>query len=220
MLPSSKTTLQVLFGVSLVTANITAAKVAFFDLPFMGGVGVPAGFVAFGVAYLCSDLLVEYHGKAVAHDTVNGTIFALVVAYLLVGVAIIMPSAPFWELQSQYVAVLGNSASILVASVVALGVAQHIDVRLFSSLMKKTDGSHRWVRNCGSTMTSQAVDTVLFVGLGFGLFPLIGLGGSPILGWQLISIIVGQYIVKLIVALLDTVPFYAITEVTPSPSTQ
>jgi len=32
-------------------------------------------------------------------------------------------------------------------------------------------------------------------------------------GWSLVSIVVGQYVVKLLVALIDTVPFYAVTEV-------
>jgi len=108
--------------------------------------------------------------------------------------------------------VLGSSGSIVLASIIALGIAQHVDVRLFAHLLERTGRSHRWVRNCASTIASQGIDTVVFVGLGFGLFPLLGLGGQATLGWELLSIIAGQYIVKVGVALGDTIPFYIVTE--------
>ncbi len=123
-----------------------------------------------------------------------------------------MPTAPFYEGQEAFVATLGDSASIILASIVALAVAQHMDVRLFSSLKSRTAGRHRWIRNCGSTAASQGVDTVVFITLGFAVFPALGLGGDPTWGWALLSIVVGQYLVKLLVALVDTVPFYAVTE--------
>lgn len=207
----NKSILTTVFAGSVVIANVLAAKLTWLELPFIGGVAIPAGFLAFGVAYLASDLLVEYHGKAAAHDVVNGTILTLVVAYIMVAVAIWFPAAPFYPLQNEYAAVLGDSLSVVLASVVALAIAQHADVRLFAALLDRTGRGHKWVRNCVSTSTSQLIDTVLFVGLGFGLFPLIGLGGDAILGWELLSIIVGQYIVKVIVAVGDTVPFYILT---------
>jgi len=215
---TTKPTLTALFAGSVILANVLAAKLAWFELPGLGGVAVPAGFVAFGVAYLASDLLVEYHGREYAAAVVNGTVLTLVVAYGLVFLAIWMPSAPFYEGQDAFVTTLGDSASILLASVVALALAQHLDVRLFSSLKERTSGQYRWLRNCGSTFVSQGIDTVVFISLGFAVFPAIGLGGDPTWGWALVSIIIGQYTVKLIVAVIDTVPFYVITEVFQRPA--
>jgi uncharacterized integral membrane protein (TIGR00697 family) len=200
------------FAGSIVLANVLAAKLTWFELPIIGGVAVPAGFVAFGVAYLASDLLVEYHGREYAASVVNGTVITLVLGYALIFVAIWMPTAPFYEGQAAFVSTLGGSALILLASVVALALSQHLDVRLFANLKRRTDGRHRWLRNCGSTFVSQGIDTTVFITLGFAIFPAIGLGGDPTWGWSLISIIVGQYIVKLGVAAVDTIPFYAITE--------
>jgi hypothetical protein len=208
---NTKITLTTIFAGSIVLANVLAAKLTWVDLPIIGGVAVPAGFVAMGVAYLASDLLVEYHGKDTARSVVNATILTLSISYGLIWVSIAMPTAPFWGLQSAFVSILGGSASIVVASIIALAVAQHIDVSLFASLMNRTDGNHKWIRNCGSTITSQAVDTTLFVGLGFGLLPLLGFGGTAQTGVQLLSIIVGQYVVKVIVAVIDTVPFYILS---------
>ena len=206
------------FAGSVVLANVLAAKLTWIELPGIGGVAVPAGFVAFGVAYLASDLLVEYHGKEYAATVVNGTVVTLVIAYALVFLAIWMPTAPFYDGQEAFVATLGDSASIILASVVALAFAQHLDVRLFANLKSRTAGRHRWLRNCGSTAISQGADTVVFITLGFAIFPALGLGGDPTWGWALVSIVVGQYLVKLLVALLDTLPFYVVTEIVKQPS--
>lgn len=209
---NTKLTLAAVFAGSIVLANILAAKLTWVELPVIGGVAVPAGFVAMGVAYLASDLLVEHHGKDTAHSVVNGTIITLTIAYALIWLSIVMPTAPFWGLQQSFASVLSGSASIVIASIVALAVAQHVDVSLFASLMDLTDGNHKWLRNCGSTITSQAVDTTLFVGLGFGLLPLLGFGGTAQTGLQLVSIIIGQYVVKVIVSLIDTIPFYLLSK--------
>ena len=206
------------FAGSVVLANVLAAKLTWIELPRIGGVAVPAGFVAFGVAYLASDLLVEYHGKDYAATVINGTVITLVIAYALVFLAIWMPTAPFYDGQDAFVATLGDSASIILASVVALALAQHLDVRLFANLKSRTAGGHRWLRNCGSTAVSQGVDTVVFITLGFAIFPALGLGGDPTWGWALASIVAGQYIVKLLVALIDTLPFYAVTELVERPA--
>ena len=207
--------LTALFTGSVVLANVLAAKLTYAELPIIGGAAIPAGFVAFGVAYLASDLLVEYHGREVAHSVVNATIGTLIVTYILIFTAIWMPAAPFWENQPAYEAVLGDSASIVLASVIALGIAQHLDVRLFDRLRSLTAGKHRWLRNCGSTMTSQLADTMVFIGLGFAVFPFLGLGGDATWGWELVTIIIGQYVFKLGVAIADTIPFYIVTEIYP-----
>lgn len=210
---NTKAILTTVFAGSVVLANILAAKLTFATIPILGGVAIPAGFIAFGVAYLASDLLVEFHGKDVAHSVVNGTIITILLSYVLIFVAIALPPAPFYGGQVAYESVLGNSASILLASVVALGVAQHIDVRLFAHLREYTDGRHKWLRNCGSTGLSQLIDTSLFIGLGFAIFPALGLGGTPTWGIALLLIVIGQYLFKLLVAALDTLPFYLLTAV-------
>ena len=209
----TKAIFTAVFAGSVVLANVLAAKLTWLELPLIGGVAIPAGFVAFGLAYLASDLLVEYHGREYAAAVVNGTVLTLVLSYALVFMAIWMPAAPFFEGQDAFAQTLGDSASIILASVVALALAQHLDVRLFSEIKQRTAGRYRWLRNCGSTAVSQGVDTVVFITLGFAIFPAMGLGGDPQWGWALASIVLGQYIVKLLVALIDTVPFYAVTEV-------
>lgn len=216
---NTKPILTALFAGAVVLANLLSAKLTWVTLPGWGGVAVPAGVVAFGVAYLTSDLLVEYHGQEYASSVVNGTVVTLGIAYALTFLAIGMPSAPFFESQQAYATILGGSGSVVLASIVALSISQHLDVRLFANLKERTEGQHRWVRNCGSTAVSQGVDTLVFITLGFAVFPEMGLGGTPTWGWALVSILVGQYLVKLLIALVDTIPFYGITEVVADPQT-
>lgn len=205
-----KHTLTVLFAVSIATANVTASKLAWFDLPLIGGVAVPAGFLAFGVAFLCSDLMVEFYGKDYAHDVVNGTVVALIVAYGLIYSAVLMPVAPFYDAHGAYVTTLSSGAAVVAASVISMSVSQHIDVRVFSGFKHRTEGRHKWLRNLGSTSLSQAIDTVLFITLAFAVFPFLQ-GGSAMWGTALVLTIVGQYLVKLVVAGLDTPLFYLVS---------
>ena len=53
-------------------------------------------------------------------------------------------------------------------------------------------------------MTSQIIDTVIFIGIGFGI-------GMGMRGNELIGLMIGQYLVKFVLALLDTPFFYLLT---------
>lgn len=206
-----KATLTILLGSSIVVANITAAKIAAIPLPVMGDVAVPAGFIAFGFAFLMSDLITEFYGEDYAASVVNATVVSLIAGYALVWVGVTLPAAPFYD-ATAYNSVLGGSAAVVAASVVTLALSQRFDVWLFSRLKTYTNGQHRWVRNCVSTGTSQVVDTVVFITLAFAVFPAIQ-GGDVLWGSALVATIVGQYVAKLVMAALDTPLFYAVTTV-------
>jgi len=207
---SLKVLLATVFAGSIVTANVTASKVTAFDLPVVGLVTLPAGFVALGVAFLCSDLMGELYGKEYAKSVVNASIGALVVAFALIYVAIAMPPAPFYELSTEYSAVLGGGATIITASIITVLVSQNLDVYVFHTLKSVTDGEHKWLRNLGSTSISQFVDTALFIVLGFSVLPIVF--GGEITPWGAIPMmILGQYVAKLVVAALETPIFYVVT---------
>ena len=210
MYTNLKVVLATVFAGSLIIANVTASKVAAFNFPIIGEVVLPAGFVALGVAFLCTDLMGELYGREYARDVVNASVVAMIVAWALTYVAIFMPAAPFYELSAEYDAVLGESATIIVASIVTILVSQNLDVHIFHRLKAATDDQHKWLRNLGSTSISQFVDTALFIILGFALLPVV-FGGEVTPLAAIPMMILGQYVAKLVVALLDTPVFYAIT---------
>ena len=92
----------------------------------------------------------------------------------------------------------------MLASMVAYLVAQFVDVWLFHFWKRLTRGRMLWVRNNGSTLVSQLVDTTCVVLITF--WGLITSGDMPLK--QVLVLIGSGYLFKMIIALLDTIPFY------------
>ncbi len=97
--------------------------------------------------------------------------------------------------QEAYDTILGSVPRIVLASMVAYLVSQHHDVWAFHFWRNITKGKFLWLRNNASTMVSQGIDTVLFISIAF-----IGTVPTNVL----LSMLVGQYVMKLVIALLDT----------------
>jgi len=189
--------LNVIFVSCLIVANVVGGKVV--DL---FGFVVPAAVVAYGLTFLCTDVIGEIWGKETAKKTVKlGLVSQLLFLGLLI-LAMKLPPAVFAvEYSESFSAVLGQSARMVLASLSAYFVAQFNDVFIFHKLKDKTKGSKKWLRNNISTMMSQMLDTAIFITIAF-------YGVVPNLGWMIIS----QYVVKLIIAGLDTPFFYWLTK--------
>lgn len=116
-----------------------------------------------------------------------------------------LPIAPFaQDFQGNFTEVLGQSFRTVAASLLAYLVAQFNDVFIFHHLKKRFAGQHKWLRNNVSTMTSQMIDTILFITVAFwGIVP------------NLLMMIISQYIIKFVIALLDTPIFYLVTRSSP-----
>ena len=90
---------------------------------------------------------------------------------------------------------------IVLASMIAYLISQNNDVLVFHLLKKVTKDKHLWLRNNGSTMISQALDSAVFVSIAFaGTVP----GGVL---WELIYV---QYVIKLGIAVVDTPLVYGL----------
>lgn len=93
---------------------------------------------------------------------------------------------------------LASDWRIALASVGAFFIAQPLDVYLFYYLKEKFPRLW-WLRNNGSTMLSQWVDTMIFFHVAF-LF---------VMPWpNVIMLALGDYAIKILLALLDTPLFY------------
>ncbi len=181
---------------SLVISAVLASKII-----ALGRIYVPAGVLAYAVTFAISDVVSEIWGKNCAKQVVLAGLFSLGAVFLLIWFAIILPSAPFWTEARAFSSILGmekGASRIILASVVAYTVSQYHDVWAFHFWRKVTGGRYLWLRNNASTLVSQAIDTCLFISLAFyGVFPLLPL-------------ILGQYFIKLCIALLDTPVVYGL----------
>ena len=165
---------------------------------------VAVGALPYPLTFLCTDLISELWGERRASQLVwvglllNGWI----VLVLWLGGALPGTEAPvFFEVRRLAFGAVG-------ASMAAYMAAQFTDVRLFHFWKRLTKGRALWLRNNGSTLISQLVDTtavVLISHYGAHVLPLRE--GEP-LAMQLGQFIAAGYLFKLLAALADTLPFY------------
>jgi len=94
------------------------------------------------------------------------------------------------------------------ASMIAYMAAQFCDVYLFHFWKRLTGGRHLWLRNNGSTLVSQMVDTTAVILITHFYAHALPVDGGKAIWPQLWLFIATGYAFKLVVALLDTVPFY------------
>ena len=162
------------------------------------------------MTFLCTDLISEIWGERRANQLVwvglllNGWI---VLVLWLGGVLPGLPGAP----DEAFFSVQRLAFGAVVASMAAYMAAQFTDVRLFHFWKRRTAGRALWLRNNGSTLVSQLVDTSAVVLIShYGAHVLPVRPELPVLP-QLGSYIASGYLFKALAALLDTLPFYLLT---------
>lgn len=213
--------LVALFITALVTAQLTASKVLAFDLPVSTPVTgteliLPGAVLAISVTFLASDCVTELYGWRTAAIMVNVGFGMNFVLLTLVWSTILAPAHASSIDPAMFEDVLAASTNIVIASLLAYLVSQNFDVFFFDYLRGRTDGAMLWFRNIASTATSQAIDTVIFVTFGFYLVPTI-LGFGEVLPLDVVlQLIVGQYLFKIGLAVLDTPFVYAIVHLVRS----
>ena len=200
-----------LFLGTLAMLNILGTS-RFLDLSFtVPGAGwrvpmpVAVGVLPYPITFLCTDFVSELWGRRRANQLVwMGLLLNLWVAFVL-WLGGVLPGMPGGEV---FFEVRRLTFANVTASMLAYLAAQFVDVYLFHFWKRWTAGRHLWLRNNGSTMVSQLVDTVAVI-LGVHFFA----GALPVdpsrpLAPQLLTFITAGYSFKLLAAALDTVPFY------------
>ena len=192
-----------IFLTSLTLGNVVGIT-KFVDL---GWFVIPAGLLAYPFTFLATDLISELYGRRRAQSIVwvgfSMNVFMLVLMWL----GHMLPDATGVSgAATTFEQVYAFMKPNVVASMVAYLVAQSIDVQLFHFWRQLTDGRHLWLRNNGSTMLSQLVDTALILSI---LYAAGSLGEDVDSIAKLIPLALSSYAFKLVFALLDTPLFYA-----------
>ena len=190
-----------IFIASLVTCNLIANKFVTINLGFKVFI-VSAGILPYPLTFLVTDLISEIYGQKKA----NIVVFSGFVASIFV-LSFLWLGAQFNSIPNSiiddftYNAVFQNAWRLITASMAAYLFAQFIDVRVFHFWKKLTNGKHLWLRNNGSTIASQLIDTTLVISILF-----VGVWDTD----QILSAIIDGWIFKMLMALLDTPIIYAI----------
>ena len=192
------------------------------DLSFnLGSLHIPfvvfVGVLPYPITFLCTDFISELYGKKRANMVVwTGLALNIWVLFFL-WLGGVLP--PHTELGSDglpeithpdrtFFQVRQWTSMATMASMIAYLTAQLVDVQVFHFLKKLTRGKALWLRNNGSTLTSQMVDSIAVILITYFLSNAISITPGETVAHGLIILILSNYVFKMTAALIDTIPFY------------
>lgn len=211
-----------LFLGSLTMLNIVGIS-RFLDLSFTAfGLEIPVrlavGVLPYPLTFLCTDFISELYGRKRANKVVwVGLILNIWVLFILWLGGVLPPHVeldPVTGMPAEgaegsiFFAVRQLTFGATTASMIAYLTAQFCDVQIFHWLKKLTSGRHLWLRNNGSTLISQMVDSIAVILITHYYANALPVNENEGLFNQLLVFIFSAYVFKLIAALLDTIPFY------------
>lgn len=184
---------------SVITANIQVLK----TVQLFGSVAT-LGNVLYGSIFFATDILSEVYGKKAARRAVwLGFIgMILMTFWMQIGLKFIPDISDFS--QSSLSTIFELMPRVAAGSMIAYVVSQHHDIFAFHFWKNKTKGRFLWLRNCASTMVSQAIDSLIFCTIAlWGLF--------DVNVW--LQILATTYLLKWFVAVMDTPFLYLATRI-------
>jgi len=159
------------------------------------------GNVMFASTYLITDILSENEGKKSANRAVYIGIFTTAVMLITTQLWFLFtPSANDWAMPA-IKTIFRSTPRLILASFTGYAVSQQFDVWLYHKWWdfstKKFGDSKRflWLRNNGSTLISQIINTVIFNAIAFA-----GMYNTA----TFISIMISSYVIYIFTSLLDT----------------
>ena len=163
------------------------------------------GNILFASTFLVTDLLSEFYGKKASQKAVNIGI-ACSLAFIVISQSwlIYVPAESDWAMPHMQ-AIFSNTPRLMLTSFVVYAICQRFDVWAYHGwwafTTKKYGDSKRflWLRNNGSTLLSQLLNSLLFT---FGAFA--GTYELP----TLLSIFWSSYIIFIVTSLADTPVMY------------
>jgi hypothetical protein len=181
---------------------------------------VAIGVLPYPMTFLCTDFISEFYGRARANSVVMvGLLLNLWVVFImwfggaLPGFETLDPTTGeivrdaagrlpvFFEVHAL-------TFGAITASMIAYLAAQLCDVYVFHFWKRVTKGRHLWLRNNGSTMVSQMVDTVAVILITHYYAHALPVDPERPIVQQLVLFILTGYAFKFVAAALDTIPFY------------
>ena len=206
--------LYVYSAIAIISANIQVLKQANFNffssinekiIPFYEPSPIALGTILFASTFLCTDILSEYYGKEKARKNVliGFCSFFLMTILMLVTIGI-QPAEDEWVsmVQESLAILFTPMTSIFVASMIAYLISQYFDIWFFSYLKTVSSNKLLWLRNNVSTAVSSLIDNTIF-----SIFAWIILNPNPFpLSDVIMTFILGVYLLRVFIAILDT-PF-------------
>jgi len=157
-----------LFVAVLLISNTVSTK-----LVRLGPFEFDGGTILFPLAYILGDVLTEIYGYKRTRRVIwlgFACIVLMAASYMLIG---LLPPAPSYLFQEQYLSVLGMVPRIVLASLAAYLLGSLSNSYIMDAMKRRTKGRWLWTRTIGSTIVGEGIDTVVFIWLAFyGIYPM------------------------------------------------
>ncbi|MEI6580557.1 MAG: queuosine precursor transporter [bacterium] len=189
-------TISVFFVSVLLISNVASTKIVDFNWFTFDG-----GTLLFPLSYIFGDILTEVYGYKRTRPVIwLGFFMALLMSIIFIIVGK-LPSAPGWNNQIAYDAILGLTPRIVVASLAAYFCGEFSNSFVLAKMKIWTRGKMLWMRTIGSTIIGEFVDSIIFITIAFwGILP----------NSLLITLIISNYIFKTGIEILFTPVTYKI----------
>ena len=188
-----KEALITLMSVFVITMNIFITK----QINLLSLVLTTTDCFTIGIG-LILNLIQEYWSKDEAIKSTKISFFMAVIFLVMACFQLsYIPHPSDNGMHEHFVGILNYTPRIIIASLISFFFAQTIDANLYAYLKSRLGKKYFILRNYGSLIVSQAVDTVLFSFL--GLYGIVS---------DITDIIFASYIIKILAILLAT-PFVA-----------
>ena len=141
-----------------------------FPILTIGTFTLNASVAIFVIPLLFSinDIIIEVYGAERARSVVRSGLMVIAMLLFFSLLAInLPPSLRFTESEAAYDSIFGKSIRIAIASLIAFGLADFLDIAIFSKLRKRLGTKKLWLRNNASNFIAQLIDTVVFMFLAF-----------------------------------------------------
>ncbi len=196
------------------TLGISKFDVNLFGVPNLS-FNMSAGVLTWPIIFIMTDIINEYFGVKQVRFLSILTCALIGFAFLVVGLAMKLQPADFWQTQNvdgqiinlplAFKVIFGQGMWIIVGSIIAFLIGQMIDVLVFHRIKQFTGERGLWLRATGSTLISQFVDSFVVIFIAFYLNPAYDWS------WKMVAAIglVG-YTYKFIVALMMTPVLYLV----------
>lgn len=187
-----KVGLFVWIAIATVMVNIEVLKCV-----TMFGLAMTLGNVLYGSTFLATDILSEQYGGKTARRAVLIGVACSVISTVIFQISLLFVPNEFDFASGAMKTIFALAPRICISSLLCYYLSNTIDTYLYDFIRRSTGEKALWLRNNGSTLISQAIDSILFTLLAFG-----GMMPTSVL----IELAISTYIAKVLVAILDT-PF-------------
>lgn len=197
------------YVVYITSAQVLAARTVDYGMVGTIALIAPGATLIYPFISQVLDMINEVYGHKKAIGAVVIALLTQMLYVVFIAMALIIRPSPYFEYEDAWQSLFALSVGMVISSWISFAVCSALDTYLFSYIKKKLRSKelafkgdaflnpYIWLRSLSTDALSLALDSFIFAGLAFGLF-----AGMP--ADQVLTIMIGQLIVKVIIGVVDT----------------